>query len=576
MIIYQKFAKMILENTVQNSVVHVKRNQRIFIFSLAIFTFFCIVIFFTPGLQAQVRVTGEIISQDGEPVPFANVLFLQTADSSIVTGCITNEKGGFMLDIRPAAYILNVSMLGYNPYYSSIEVSPLQKQVFLPPISLSENTHELGEVVVNGKRPVFEKEADRTIINVQNSVSSAGNTVLEVLEKSPGVTVNRQSGSIVLNGKSGVLVMVNNKMNRLPLDAVVQMLDGMSAANVGKIELITNPPAKYDAEGNAGIIHIVMKDNPDMGTNGSFGLTLGYNKAETLAGNMNMNHRSKKFNSFLNYSVYHDHNRHLSYMQRYLTDNGFIQTDIDSSIRNPFITIQNLNAGLEFILSEKSLVHFSFTGYQRNWDSKNFTTNLFNPSNDTLIISERTERGINIWKNGSAGTGFRHRFNDDHDINLMFDYLYYHNNNPNEYETERHGLDSPGTEWELIKTQKKTPIEFIIVNMDYTGKMSEQLSVEAGLKGSWSEFANDVSVTRITENETVVDPVFTNNSSLDEKIFAVYGMLSWKSEGSWNINGGLRYEIQCRLVNAVKSIDVDRLCTADLSACEVPDNVKQI
>ncbi|WP_372950929.1 TonB-dependent receptor [Mariniphaga sp.] len=488
-------------------------------------------------------VTGVVISPDNNAVPFANVLLLQPADSTLEAGTITGENGKFNLKIKPGAYNIHVSMLGYIPYNSSINIGDLQKQVTLPTILLAENIHELDEVVVNGKRPVFEKEADRTIINVQNSVTSAGNTALEVLEKSPGVVVNRQNGSIALNGKSGVLVMINNKVNRLPLDAVVQMLDGMSAANIGKIELITNPPAKYDAEGNAGIIHIVMKENPDMGTNGSFGLTLGYNQAEILGGNFNLNHRSKNFNAFLNYSIRHDYNRHLSYMERYRTVNGFIESDIDSSIRNPNLTIQNLHAGMEFILTEKTLIHVTATGYQRNWDSKNFTTNLFNPSIDTLVTTERSERGINVWKNADIGTGLKHKFNDNQEIGLLFDYLYYHNNNPNEYNNERRINDSPVTETEQIKTNKKTPVEFLIAHIDYSGKFNEQFTLEAGLKGSWSEFTNDVRVTRITENKTIIDPLFTNFSSLDEKIFAVYGLMNWKLSETWKVNGGLRYEL---------------------------------
>ena len=100
------------------------------------------------------------------------------------------------------------------------------------------------------QKPLYEKQVDSTVINVQNSITSTGGTALEVLEKSPGVIVNRQNSSISMSGKSGVLVMINGKINRLPVDAVVQMLDGMSAANIEKIELITTPPAKYDAEGD--------------------------------------------------------------------------------------------------------------------------------------------------------------------------------------------------------------------------------------------------------------------------------------------------------------------------------------
>jgi hypothetical protein len=532
---------MALETTMQKFMDGKKKNRRTIILCEALLLFFLPVLFFTPCSHAQVHVTGEIISHDGLPVPYANVLILQTEDSLLVSGGITNEEGKFIFTIQPAAYLLNVSMLGYKPHYSSIDVGRLQEQVSLSPITLSENVQELGEIVVTSKRPLIEKMADRTIINVQNSITSAGNTVLEVLEKSPGVIVNRQSGSIELNGKEGVLVMINNKMNRLPLDAVVQMLDGMSAANIGKIELITNPPAKYEAEGNAGIIHIVMKDNPDMGTNGSFGLTLGYNNAEILAGNFNLNHRGRKFNYFLNYSVHHSYNRHLSNMKRYSDINGFVQAEIDSGIRSPYMTIQNLQAGAEFIFFDKTLVYLNLAGYKRNWDTKDVGWNFFYPANDTPVITETFKKEVNIWKSSSAGIGLTHNFNERHHINLMFDYLYYDNNNPSEFRNDRYLVGSSVIERELIEIHKETPIDFKIVNFDYSGKISQFL-VETGIKGSWSEFTNDVRVTRNIEDVIFTDPAFTNTSALDEKILAAYFSLNWMLQNNWNISGGLRYE----------------------------------
>ena len=498
-------------------------------------------LFFGTYLQAQINVTGEVNTPGGQPVPFANVLFLQPTDSSLVSGTITNEEGKFMLEIQPALYLFNVSMLGYDPFFSIINVEG-PKLFTLSPVYLLENMHQLGEVVVQGKRPVFEKEVDRTIINVQNSITSAGKTVLEVLEKSPGVIVNRQGGSIELNGKEGVLVMINNKWNRLPMDAVVQMLEGMSAAAIDRIELITNPPARYDAEGNAGIIHIVMKENPDRGTNAGVGVSLGYNHAETLGGNISINHRSKNFSAVMNYSLHHDNNRHLSNMQRYQVSDGFIQSDIDSSIRDPFITIHNLNAGLEFLLSEKTLFHFSLTGYQRNWKTKDIGWNFFSPTNGTSLITDILKKEQNVWKSGGAGIGFNHAFNERHNINLMVDYLYYHNNNPSQFINERQIVGSSIIDNELIEIQKETPIDFRILNFDYSGKIWDQVLFETGIKGSWSEFTNEVRVTRNAEDEGIADPAFTSISSLEEKIYAAYFSLNWMLQNNWSLNGGLRYE----------------------------------
>ncbi len=482
------------------------------------------------------------MAPDNSAVPFASVLLLQPADSALAAGTITGEDGKFNLKIKPGTYHIHVSMLGYNPYYSSVEVAPSQKEVSLSPISLSENMHELGEITVKGQLPVFEKEAGKTIVNVQNSITSAGNTVLEVLEKSPGILVNRQNGNISMNGKTGVLVMINNKINHLPAEAIFQMLDGMSAANIQKIELITTPPAKYDAEGNAGIVHIVIKENPDSGTNGMFGLTIGYNKAETLGGNFNLNHRNERLNIFLNYSLLYDHNPHLSKIVSFRQEEDFIQTDQDSSIRDPKTTVQNLNAGIEYKITPETTLNFQITGYKRKWDNTATTFNFFIPSIDSIFTTEMKINGLDIWKSGGAGFGLNHRFTEQQELHLSVDYLYYLNNNPASYNNTRKNNNSPITENQLVISKKRTPIQFRIAKLDYSNQISPQFSMEAGLKGTLSGFTNDVKVTRMIENEMKTDPFFTSNSSLDEKIYAAYFMMKWNGGSKWNFHGGLRYE----------------------------------
>ena len=179
-------------------------------------------------------------------------------------------------------------------------------------IILEEEVTELKEVVVREDKQHFDQKIDRLVINLEGSITSSGNTILEVLQKSPGVIVNRQNSSISMNGKSGVRVMINNKMMQLPLEAVIQMLDGMNATNVQKIELITAPSSEYDAEGNGGIIHIVTKTTADHGTSGSFGLMVGARWAENLGANFNVHHRNKRFAYFLDYSIVRNHNLHIA------------------------------------------------------------------------------------------------------------------------------------------------------------------------------------------------------------------------------------------------------------------------
>src|SRR5690606_25841656 len=196
----------------------------------------------------------------------ANILLLSPLDSALIAGAVSEEDGKFLfLNISAGTYLLTISAVGFFTFFELLEVG-LNSELSLPPIPLHEKSDELDEVVVSAQKPLFEKQMDRTIINVQQSITSAGSSVLQVLQKSPGVTINQQNNTIMLNGKTGATLMINDRISKLPVEALLQMLDGLNAANVERIELIHNPPAKYDAEGTAGIIHIVIQQSADLGT----------------------------------------------------------------------------------------------------------------------------------------------------------------------------------------------------------------------------------------------------------------------------------------------------------------------
>jgi len=144
------------------------------------------------------------------------------------------------------------------------------------------------------------------VVNVANSIIASGSTALEVLEKAPGVTVDRQNDQISLRGKEGVIVQIDGKQTFLPMPDVVALLRNMPSDNIDRIELITNPSAKYDAAGNSGIIDIRLKKNNNIGTNGSVSVSAGSGRYARERGSLQINHRTSKINLFGNYSAYND------------------------------------------------------------------------------------------------------------------------------------------------------------------------------------------------------------------------------------------------------------------------------
>lgn len=275
---------------------------------LFIFRFFPLLLF-TTSVIAQQTVTGNLQSANGQPLAQASVLLLNANDSSFVKGAIADPSGTYVFDQAGAGrYQVVASLVGYQTTYSSpFSLSGTGGTHRVDLLTIAPTTKQLGEVTVVAKKPPFEQQLDKLVVNVASVITSAGGSALDVLERSSGVRVDRQNGSISLGGRDGVMVMINGKLSRLPLDAVVQLLSGMNADNIATIELIANPTAKYDAEGNAGLINIVLKRNQDQGTNGSYAFMGGYGRYEKTSGSLSLNHNRGRVNLFSTVSYNYDY-----------------------------------------------------------------------------------------------------------------------------------------------------------------------------------------------------------------------------------------------------------------------------
>ena len=231
-------------------------------------------------LHAQSRISGLVLDENNQPITSANVLLLNSKDSGMVKGILTDKTGKYAFEnIAPGKYRITFSFIGFQQEYTSlINIADKNEIIDAGTIKLAKQTVKLSDVKIQVKKPMFEQKVDRMIINVSNSITSAGGTALDILERSPGVIVNRQSNTLSILGKDGVQIMINGKITHMPVSAIVQMLAGMNSSNIERIELITTPPANFDAEGNAGYINIVLINNPNEGLNGSYSLTMGYGK----------------------------------------------------------------------------------------------------------------------------------------------------------------------------------------------------------------------------------------------------------------------------------------------------------
>jgi outer membrane receptor for ferrienterochelin and colicin len=508
----------------------------------AINTIFIVFVLFFNALLSlgQVNITGRV-SDNKQNLPSVTVLLL-SQDSSLVRGVVTDSTGRFIIEnVYPGQYMISASMIGYAKFISS-RISVSSNDLVVPDVQLAEIATSLNEVEVKAKRQLFDQKIDRLIINLEGSITSSGNTVLEVLQKSPGIVVNRQNNSIAMNGKTGVRVMINNKLLQVPLDVVVQMLDGMNASNIEKIELITSPPSEYDSEGNAGIIHLVTKREEGLGTNGSFGIMVGARWREAFGGNFDITHRSKRFAYFIDYSVSRNHNLHLFETERRSFNNGFVQRVYANSYRENVTIQQNVSAGIEWVLDKKTILNFLFTGYKRNWSLHANTDELHEAALDSVVSTQMKIYESNVWQSATASVGLQRRIGLKSNVDFNIDYLYYHNSNPSTYDNDVFHETHKVSQASKIDLKKNTPIRFLVLKADYQHEASRFFSWETGIKAVTSSLDNNVLVLRNENNVWMTDPAFTSYSTLKERICAAYISTKWRIGAQWQINSGLRYE----------------------------------
>jgi outer membrane receptor protein involved in Fe transport len=251
--------------------------------------------------QQRVNISGLIVDREnGSAMQFVNVVVLNSSDSSIVTGALSDEKGAFRLsNITKGDFLLRCKFIGYDEYYKPIKITGSERHIELGVIELIPSSLTKNEVIIEAERPLLETSIDKRVFNVGEDLSSRGGTAQEVLQNVPSIEVD-QDGGISLRGNSNVIVLIDGRPSTLSGGSRGAILSGIPAESIERIEIVTNPSAKYDPDGMTGIINIVLKKNKLRGINGNVALTLGTGNSNT--GSFGVNYRTSKVNLYLNFS----------------------------------------------------------------------------------------------------------------------------------------------------------------------------------------------------------------------------------------------------------------------------------
>lgn len=461
--------------------------------------------------------SGQLTTSGGQPIPFANVILLQ--DTVLVKVSLTDEKGFYRIDkVPPGKYTLRFSSVGYQTAEIAADTG-FHVQVM--------NNKSLGEVVVRGEKPLFQQQPAGLVVNVGNSLLTKGSTALAVLERSPGVLIDQHNNGITLNGKSGVTVMLNGKVQRMSMAQLFTMLNSMPAVNIEKIELMTTPSSKYDAEGSAGIINIVLKKNRQA----SYALTAGYGKGEKAAGNINLSHN----NLYGAYSFSHDR----TYGS--FTGKG---TEIIEGLGGP-IAFDFYSETKRVDNAQNIMVGFdgaSFGG-SVNYSTSRSTANTSNHGkyiSDSLLLVDAYIKEINRWRNLSVAA-----YGEWKHFHLDVDYLYYNNYYPTTVQNEFPSRGSRDTGYQFAALQKglaNTTIQVGVVKLDYNRQLSTSLKLEAGLKGTYTHNRSLSGIQSFVDDHWVDRSGTTNDILMQEGIAAAYTSFDYHINPVTSLVLGARYE----------------------------------
>jgi outer membrane receptor protein involved in Fe transport len=515
----------------------------------SLLTIICVITYvnkaFSQEKVARYNINGKLASEQNTRVAEVAIQLLQASDKKLVKIEYPDEQGNFLFEKIPTGtYILVTQSMSFITYQSSPIV--LNKNTDAGTILLKPTSTTLKETNIVAIKPLIQQQYDKTVLNVAGSISAAGSTALEVLAKAPGITID-QNDNIAMRGRQGVLVMIDGKQVPMSGQDLANMLRNMSATQIDKIDLITNPSAKYDAAGNAGIIDIRLRKGMSAGTNGNVSLSYGQGAYPKFTPSLNFNSKHKKVNVFGSYSYgyWEDYNDLTIYRKFYDPNNQVTGGNDYDNFFKYLSKSHNARVGVDYNIKPNIVVGIVANGNFAGIDiSSNSAAQSFDAQQQKAGTFTTTGDNHPTRNNGSINLNYKHTIDTTgKELTADLDYARYNSGEIQHYKTLYFDNEHlPSKPLFLLLGDLNGDLNIKSFKIDYTHPLkSIGVKLETGIKSSWVKSDNNVKFFDQSTGQDILDEGKSNHFIYEENINAAYLNASkkWKQ---LSIQLGMRLE----------------------------------
>lgn len=489
-------------------------------------------------LQAQpFLVRGSVGNERSQAMAAVTVMLYKSADSLLVKVTVTDATGFFRFSAPGAGpYYLDIRATGFQAYRSP--GFAVHADTLLLPVALQVQTQQLATVQVTARTPLIEVQPDKTVFNVQASLAAAGLSAFDMLRKAPGVVIDNQD-NLVVEGKAGIKIYIDGKASLLSGQDLTNYLKTLQSTDIEAVEIITQPSARYEAAGTAGILNLRLKKNKNYGTNGSLQAGYGIGRFGKYNGAASLNHRSARLNFFSSYSNSTGKNRGYLNLDRF--QSGYEYDQRSYNISHDYA--HNLRTGLYYTAGTAGtfglLLNGNFSRYNNSNTSRTPITSLATGQTEQLLEATGSTRNRNT--NLGANLSYRHVSKKKHELNIDGDYGYYdaarNNLQPNVYTDYKSQTVISRNTFRMF-----TPVTIHLLSLkaDYSRPIGKT-TFSAGLKTSLVKTDNTFNFYHVNTGSELYDITRSNRFDYRENINAAYLQLarSWKA---WSVQAGVRAE----------------------------------